>query len=184
MTDTCVYHPQNAAVEQCEVCAKPLCGLCLWYTEDGHRLCAIHAQERAVAGEKVLPPHTYQEAFAAGVVRNRESAGAADDRPASAGTPTVYKGNNNDLLSLVAVVLGVATLASCFGGVYCLPFVGLALAAIAYYNAGQSVDPPRTRRLAAIGLGTSAAILLLVVAFVLLYIFLIIFAILASNSGP
>jgi hypothetical protein len=184
MTNTCINHPQNAAVEQCEVCARPLCGLCLWYTEDGHRLCANHAQERQATGTKVLPPHTYQEAFAAGVVRNQEPAGTGEDRPISSGGATVYKGNSNDLLSLLAVVLGLVTLVSCFGGVYCLPFVGIALAAIAYINAGQSVDPPRTRRMAGIGLGISAAIFLILAAFIFMYIFFIIFAIVAANGMP
>lgn len=184
MTDSCVNHPENAAVESCEVCARPLCGLCLWYTEDGHRLCAGHARDREMAGESILPPHTYQEAFAAGVQRKREPAGHDDDRPVSPGEPTIYKGNNNDLFALVAVVLGFVTLASCFGGLYCLPFLAIALAAMAYFNAGQSVDPQRTRRFAAIGLGTSLVIFFVLAAFVFLYVFFIFFAIAASSGGP
>ena len=188
MTDTCVNHPQNAAVEACEVCARPLCGLCLWYTDDGHRLCARHAQEREASGETVLPPHTYQEAFAAGVRPRQRPAvlyepGYDDDRPVVHTSPKVYKGNNNDLLSLVAVVLGFVTLGSCFGGVYCMPFLALALGAIAYFNAEQSVDPDRTRRMALIGLGTSLVLFLALAAFAFLYFFFIIMAF-AVGSAP
>jgi hypothetical protein len=39
--DLCVFHPTVAAVERCEICNRALCGLCLWYAEDGRLFATI-----------------------------------------------------------------------------------------------------------------------------------------------
>ena len=99
--DVCTNHPELTAVESCEVCQKPLCALCLWYTADGHRLCETHAQERELAGEAVLSPDTYREALA-GSLRRKPAApeSGAQER-------TVYRGNSYDLASALAAVVGM-----------------------------------------------------------------------------
>jgi hypothetical protein len=172
--EACAFHPDHAAVEYCEVCEQPLCGLCLWYTADGHRLCRAHARERSEAGEQVLPPQTYHEAIEPSLVRS--PAGSGDE-------PGIYRGNRTDLSALVAAVAGVITLLSCMGGVYCLPLAVLLLGGSAYLNAGQAVDALRTRRLAAIAIGIVAFMLLLVFAFVFLYVAFFVILVVAG-SGP
>lgn len=170
--EPCAFHPEHAAVEYCEVCEQPLCGLCLWYTASGHRLCRAHARDRAEAGEQVLPPQTYHEAIESSLVRSQIG---------SAGEPGTYRGNNTDLSGLVAAVMGLTTLLSCMGGVYCLPVVVLLLGASAFVNANQAVDAQRTRRLAAVGVGIVAFMFLLVFAFILLYIAFIVFLVIAGS---
>lgn len=158
--DACTFHPDNAAVEPCEVCGRPLCGLCLWYTTDGHRLCEAHARERLADGAQVLPPETYQEAIDHSLRRTP----AGDDALLSANGEKIYRGNSIDLNALIAAGLGLVTLASCCGGAYCLPIAGLVLGILAYTNADRSLDARRTRNLAAVGMGVAAFMLLTVLA--------------------
>jgi hypothetical protein len=165
--DACINHPELAAVEACEVCSKPLCGLCLWYTSDGHRLCETHAKEREEAGEVVLSPETYREALP-------NSLEPRPDRPvADPSQRTVYQGNSYDLTALIAAIVGVTTLASCCGGAYCLPFVGLTLGIIAFVSADQAIDSVRTRNLAIVGIAVMGLIAFAILAFIILYAALI-----------
>ena len=172
--ERCAFHPEHAAVEYCELCQQPLCGLCLWYTADGRRLCRVHAGDKAEAGEQVLSPQTYHEAIEPSLVRT--SPGAEEQ-------PGIYHGNNSDLTALIAAVMGATTLLSCLGGVYCLPVAVLLLGASAYLNANQAVDARRTRRLAAVGVGVVAFMLLLVFGFFFFYLAFFVFLAVAG-SGP
>ena len=162
--DDCVNHPELAAIESCEVCHRPLCALCLWYTADGHRLCENHAQERELAGEAVLAPDTYREALAGSLQRK-----PTPDEPV-AQESTVYHGNSYDLAAALAAVVGVVTLCSCFGGIYCLPIIGFALGLIAFLNANQAIDRNRTRNLAIAGMVGMGFLLVMVVGFILFYV--------------
>ena len=173
--DACTFHPEHAAAEYCEVCAEPLCGLCLWYTSAGHRLCRRHAREQAEAGQQVLPPQTYHEAIEPSLLSDQPDGG---EDPAG-----IYQGNSIDLSGLLAAVVGLTTLFSCFGGVYCLPLFVLLLGGAAYFNASTAVDAKRTRRLALIGLAVVALMGVVMLAFILFYVALVVF-LMATGSGP
>src|SRR5438874_942195 len=56
---TCTNHPERAAIENCEVCGAPLCAYCLYYTNDGQRLCKQHADEAEAAGAFIRSPGVY-----------------------------------------------------------------------------------------------------------------------------
>lgn len=163
--DACTNHPELDAIESCEVCRQPLCGLCLWYTADGHRLCEQHARERELAGEVVLSPETYQEALP-NSLRPRQvnhAVGEVDDKG-------IYKGNNYDLTALIAAIIALVTLGSCFGGFYCLPVVGMIIGLIAFMNADQAVDRQRTRNLSLIGVAVMGVFIFACLALVFLYV--------------
>lgn len=175
MMESCSFHPEHQAVEFCEVCRRPLCGLCLWYTTDGHRLCQEHAQARREAGEQVLPPQTYQEAIQPTLM----------ERPAEkSGQLPEYRGNNYDLGALLAALIGVMILASCSGGLYCMPIVALLLGVLAYQNANKAVDPRRTRLFAGVGLGVVGLMFLALVSFITLYIVIFAVAMTLSAGRP
>lgn len=180
----CVNHPNRAAVEHCEVCGRALCGRCLWYTEDGHRLCEIHAQEREAVGETVLPPETYAEAINSQLVgrqslekpRQRRSENGKDDIP--------YKGNSQDITAFLAAVMAVTTLLSCMGGAYCLPVVAFLLGIVGFANASKAVDPQRTKLLSGISLGVGGFIFLGFVAYIGFFVMFFVFTAIAASSAP
>ena len=175
--DYCTHHQDHVAVENCEVCQSPLCALCLWYGVDGRRLCELHAAELQDAGQEVYPPAHYAEAIQNSLkVRSQQTDATGEDNK-------TYKGNSQDVTGLISAVLALTALFSCCGGIYCLPIVALALGAIAYANAGHAVDPARTRRLAGIGLGAGALMVLTVFACIALYAALLGLAVL-SNPSP
>ncbi|MCI0395844.1 MAG: hypothetical protein L0332_14990 [Chloroflexi bacterium] len=172
----CVNHPDHAAVEHCEVCGRALCGLCLWYGEDGRRLCEIHAQELRAAGEEVLPPETYAEAIEPRLLK-QPAAGNAASVP--------YQGNSQDVTAFLAAVISLTTLFSCMGGVYCLPIVAAALGLAAFANASKAVDPQRTRTLAGVSLGIGGLMLLFILAYVGFFVGVMAFSFaLATSSAP
>ena len=173
--DTCINHPDHAALEWCELCHKPLCGLCLWYTRSGHRLCEEHAREWEGRGESVLSPDDYEEALAASLRQQPTTPNGEVDE-----TPGLSRGNSNDLLALVGATAALTTLFSCAGGAYCLPVLILIIGLVTFMNAGRAVDPRRTRVLAGASVGIVAVMLLFIVAFFLLYVS---FVILAINTG-
>ena len=190
--DHCVFHPNHAAVEYCEVCNRALCGHCLWYTEDGHRLCEIHAQEKEIAGETVLPPETYAEAIKTQYVprkktdvqkpveeesqphQNEDKEKEKDDIP--------YKGNSQDMTALVSAVMAVTVLLSCMGGAYCLPIAALIMGIVGFTNASKSIDPKRTRLLSGVSLGIGGLIVLGIIAYIGFFAMFFIFALL--SAGP
>ncbi len=179
MPHHCHNHPDHIAIESCEVCEKPLCALCLWYTVDGHRLCEEHAREQMEKGVEVLSPDTYREALAGSLLRGKP----ADADPDENRSHKVYRGNSYDLSALAATIIGLVTLASCFGGAYCLPFAGFLLGLVVYLNADQAIDTRRTKNLALAGMGFSGFLLLLVAAIFLFY-FMIVFLVVITGGGP
>lgn len=142
----CYRHPDRPAIEQCETCGRPVCAACLWYTEDGERLCEEHAAGRKATGEPIVPPERYVEAH--------DDAQADALRGAHTATAP-YQGNTIDVLALVAAVVGVVAFSLNFGGIYVLPIFGLVLGALAVLQAGQSLNRKRTATLGWIALGAS-----------------------------
>lgn len=160
----CANHPDRIAIERCEVCNKPLCAYCLYYTEDGQRLCAQHAEQARVAGFKVEEPGAYAEQLIGaqvGVFRKQKRDWTEE--------ANLYKGNSHDLYSLIGMLIGVISVAACCGGVYCLPLVGLFLSIAALINAKKAYDPSRTRKLGLVGLLISGAWVAMIAACILVY---------------
>ncbi len=181
----CVNHPNRTAVEHCEVCNRALCGHCLWYTDDGHRLCEIHAREQEEAGETVLPPETYAEALnnrplsrqPTEKLQQRETNNQEkDDIP--------YKGNSQDLTAFLSAVMAVTVLLSCMGGAYCLPIAAFLLGIVGFTNASKAVDPQRTRLLSGISLGVGGLIFLGILAYFGFFFMFFVFTAIAASSGP
>ncbi len=175
----CYRHPERTAVEFCEVCRKPLCATCIWYAEEGHRLCPDHATEWLQAGKAVLPPERYAEAM------HFSQASAAKPMP-EADVP--YKGRTADLSALLALVFGLSSLLACAGLYFVLPFMALGLGVLAWAQARQAYDPVRARWLGGVGLATGGALTLVMVGSVVLFglCWLAVFAgtMLSGSSGP
>lgn len=174
--ETCIVHPDHVAIEHCEVCFKPLCGLCLWYTEDGHRLCEVHAKEAEANGQKIVEPETYAEAVGTSLIKANN-----EKREQTVDESGVYRGNQNDVGALIGAVLAITMIASCSGGIYCLPIITLVMGILFWLNAPQAINPQRTRVFAGISLGISGFILMAIFCFIAFYIFM--FAV-AISSAP
>jgi hypothetical protein len=180
----CVFHPNRAAVEHCEVCKRALCGHCLWYTEDGHRLCEIHAQEREAAGETILPPETYAEAINTQLVARQSDEKPRPRRSRDDKEDIPYKGNSQDLTALLAAVMSVTVLLSCMGGAYCLPIAAFLLGIVGFANAAKAVDPQRTKLLSGISLGIGGLMFLGIFAYIAFFFMFFVFSIIAASSAP
>jgi len=142
--ETCFQHPGRPAVEHCEICRRPVCGLCLWYAESGERLCSAHAAEFEKEGKVVHPPERYAEGIALSE--------AAAARPPAADVP--YRGNSTDVGALVAAVAGIVALASCAGLAWVIPFFALALGLVSWLQSKDAINAKRTRWLAVIGMAS------------------------------
>lgn len=142
--ESCSNHPDHAAIEHCEVCQKPLCDLCLWYADDGRRLCATHAHAYENMGGTIQPPHAYDEGIQPREIDANLIPTAQDRAP--------YRGNSYDVYAALAVVVGTTSLASCMGFVYCLPIFSGILGLVAIMNAKSALNPQRTQTMGAIGL--------------------------------
>ncbi len=164
-TLNCENHPDRIALERCEVCHKPLCAYCLYYTEDGQRLCQAHAEEARRRGLHVEEP----DAYAAQLIGAQAGATRKEDRGRAASDEELYKGNSNDLMAFVGLLLAGISAAACCGGAYCLPVVGFVLSLVAVINAGKSFDPRRTRRLGVIGLLLSGVWVAVIAGCILMY---------------
>lgn len=161
----CANHPDRLALERCEVCAKPVCAYCLYYTADGQRLCAEHADEARQRGIAVEDPASYAGQLLgaqAGAAQKRKRDDTYDDG--------LYRGNSTDLMGLIALLIAVVALASCGGGLYCLPPIGFILSLLAVLNAKHAHDPARTRRYGLIGLLVSAVWLLVIGACIIFFL--------------
>lgn len=161
----CENHPDRIALERCEVCHRPLCAYCLYYTEDGQRLCHKHAEEARLRGLRIEEPDAYAEQLIgaqAGATRKEKRGLAASDRE-------LYKGNSNDLLAFAGLLVGLVSLGTCCGGGYCLPFGGFLLSLMALINAKKSYDPRRTRRLGVFGLLLSGVWVVIIAGCIFLY---------------
>jgi hypothetical protein len=164
-TLNCANHPDRIAIERCEVCNKPLCAYCLYYTEDGQRLCAEHAELARLAGLKVEEPGTYAEQLLgaqAGVFRKQARGKWADE-------DSLYKGNSNDLVALIGALVGAVSVSACCGAIYCLPLVGFMLSVVALINSKHAFDPSRTRKLGLVGLLISGVWGVLIAACIVFY---------------
>ncbi len=151
--DTCFQHPDRPAVEHCEICRRPVCGLCLWYAESGERLCSAHAAEFEQEGKVVHPPERYAEGIALSE--------AAAARPPAADVP--YRGNSTDVGALVAAVAGLTALASCAGLAWVIPLFALIAGLVSWLQSKDAVNVKRTRWLSVIGMASGGVFLLFVV---------------------
>ena len=101
--------------------------------------------------------------------------------------PTItFQGNNYDLAAVVGVTIGGITLLSCATcnlGFYLLPFLPLVLGLVGLIAAKDSVNPERTKLLSWFSIGSSAVILLLILAVVILYIGFIAYAIATEGKS-
>ncbi len=161
----CTVHPDRIALERCEVCQKPLCAYCLYYTEDGQRLCHEHAEEARRRGMRIEEPGAY----AAQLIGAQVGADRKEKRGLTSGDGDLYKGNSNDLMAFVGMLVGLITLTMCCGGSCLLPIAGLAISLIALLNTAKSFDPRRTRRYAIMGALLSGVWVLLIAACFMLY---------------
>jgi hypothetical protein len=147
----CTNHAQYEAVEHCEHCGVPLCGLCLWYAQSGERLCERCARQWQDVGHTVFEP----ERFADGIQPTLSGQGS------SATEPGVYSGNSIDLSGFAAACLGAMLLLYC---VPCLnmlmPVLGLLVGVMALAEAKRAVNPRRTRILAWVGIGSGGVVML------------------------
>lgn len=169
----CANHPDRAALEVCEVCGKPLCGYCLYYTSDGQRLCEIHAHAAKANGLKIIPPAIYANGI---IASQAEAAVQVEDSPKRKGLydkrVPIYQGNNQDLNAFLAMLMGVFTLASCCGAAYCLPFAAVVLGILALINAKDAIDPRRTRQQAWIGIFSGGCLATVILGGIAFYVFL------------
>jgi hypothetical protein len=164
-TLTCINHPERVALERCEVCHKPLCAYCLYYTADGQRLCQDHAEEARARGAQVEEPGAYAEQLIGAQVGASRKA----KRSQHANDENLYRGNSHDLGSFVGMLLALITVASCCGAGYCLPIVAFVLSLVGLFNAGKAFDPRRTRKYSIIGLLVSGGFVLVIVGCIALY---------------
>lgn len=160
---TCANHPDRLALERCEVCHKPLCAYCLYYTEDGQRLCAEHADQARRLGLQVEEPALYADQLLGA------QAGADRKRKRELDAEGVYTGNSTDLLGLIGLLVGMISLVMCCGVGYCLPVVGFVVSLVALINARHAVDPRRTRRLGLVGMVISGVWVVIVAACLAVY---------------
>lgn len=168
---SCAHHPDRAAVENCEVCGKPLCNYCLYYTDDGQRLCRQHAVEAAKQGLGFNPPETYSTGILSSQARAAEGRDAELDpnvapKGAISGPTVLYRANNTDLMAFVGMIAGVFTVMSLCSSGICIPIVGAGLSIAAIVNAKEAVDTKRTRLQGWIGLAASGTLLVATVAMI------------------
>ncbi|HVO68604.1 MAG TPA: hypothetical protein VMT24_01080 [Aggregatilineaceae bacterium] len=164
-TLNCANHPDRIALERCEVCGKPLCAYCLYYTEDGQRLCQEHADEARLMGAQIEEPAAYADQLVGaqiGALRKHKRGEGADGR-------ALYQGNSHDLMGLIGLLVGTVSVGACCGVGYCLPVVGLVLSLVAVINAKSAYDPRRTRKLGLIGMAVSGVWVLVFAACIAVY---------------
>ena len=164
-TLTCANHPDRIALERCEVCQKPLCAYCLYYTEDGQRLCAEHAAEARKLGLRVEEPGAYADQLLGAQV----GADRKTKRERDAVAAGVYTGNSTDLLGFIGLLVGGVSLVTCCGAGYCLPLAGFVLSLVALINARHSLNPQRTRRMSLLGLLVSGVWVVIIAACIAIY---------------
>lgn len=168
----CYFHPDRVPIEKCEICGKALCGYCLYYTEDGQRLCEEHAKIAKNNGVEIVPPAIY----AGGIIpaqaqAMRQSEEMKEQKPKGVYDPQrpIYQGNNQDLQAFIAMLLGVFTIAGCCGGTYCFPFLAVLLGILAIVNAKEAYDPSRTRQQGMIALITGGFFTLVIMGCIVFY---------------
>ncbi|MGH2536140.1 MAG: hypothetical protein ACRDHL_01965 [Candidatus Promineifilaceae bacterium] len=173
----CANHPDQLAIEQCEVCGRALCGQCLWYDAAGQRLCQQHARAAEATGQTITPPHVYAEAIGASLV----SSANAPPEPIEKAR---YRGNTADVQALLAAVLAVTVLLSCFGGGYCLPIGAVLLGAWGLLNLDKSADRERTRTLSLIGVGLGGTLMACLLLYLLCFFAYFVSVFVVGLSAP
>lgn len=161
----CANHPGRLALERCEVCQKPLCAYCLYYTEDGQRLCAEHAEQARQLGLRIEEPGLYADQLLGAQVGADHKRKREHEHEAKG----LYTGNSTDLMGLVGLLIGAISLIACCGAGYCLPVVGFVFSLVALINARHAVDPRRTRRMGIAGLLVSGVWVLVIAACIAVY---------------
>jgi len=135
-----------------------MCGECLWYADSGERLCPVHGEVWQAQGKAVYPPQRYAE----GIAFSQVSAA----NPPKPHVP--YQGNSNDMMALVAIVLGLSSLLACWGLWYLLPLVAFLLGLVAWLHARDALNPKRTRWLASGAMAAGGLFLLITFGFILM----------------
>ena len=173
--ESCTFHPDHVAIEHCEVCHRALCDLCLWYADDGRRLCVTHAQELEKTGLEVHPPEKYDQALKPREFDDPHLPVVQDRAP--------YRGNSHDIFAALALVMGATSLASCMGFMYCLPIIGGILGLVGMMNAKYALDPQRTRTMGALGLGIGVIGLIPLFCFFGYFFMMFIFVAFSAATG-
>jgi hypothetical protein len=173
-SEPCYRHPSRLAVEHCEICRRPVCGLCLWYAESGQRLCPDHAADFLHQGRTVTPPERYAD----GIAPSEVSAARAPARQLP------YQGNSTDVTGLIAALTGLMALLSCAGLTWAFPLMAFALGLVAWIQARDSANPARTRWLAGLGLASGGVFILMLLVLAAGMAACLLSAILASSAQP
>jgi len=114
------------------------------------------------------------------------------EEPETEETPTAekpgvtFRGNTYDLAALGAVgsaALVLLTCLTCSLGSYCLPLVPAILGIIGLLTAHQAVDEDRTKLYSWIGVGVGGIVFLLLIAFIVLYIGMMVMVMLGESYG-
>lgn len=160
-TTQCVNHPGRAAIERCEVCNEPLCAYCLYYTNDGQRLCKTHADEAQEAGAFIRAPGAYAGALIGAQV---DASQAKPEKTAA------YSGDAVDILAFIGLMFGIVSLMCCFPPALCLigP-IGLVTSVVALVTAKDAHDPGRTRTLAGVGITLSSLLVVVLLLCIVAY---------------
>jgi len=132
----------HEAIERCEVSGVPLCARHLWYAADGRRVSQQVAQRLAADGVSVTGPGPYLQALGT----TAQPPGLAS----SAGSAPVSGNKGYDTLATVTLIMGIFTLATCFGlGMFFIvapvPIITVVLGALTVGNARKATDPARAR---------------------------------------
>ena|SRR5258708_292037 len=160
-TTECVNHPGRAAIERCEVCNDPLCAYCLYYTNDGQRLCKPHAEEAQEAGAFIRAPGAYAGALIGAQV---DASHAKPEKPAA------YEGDAVDVLAFIGLLFGIVSLMCCFPPALCLVGpIGLVASVVALVTAKDARDPARTRTLAGVGITLSSLLVVVLTLCIVAY---------------
>ncbi|MBI5958518.1 MAG: hypothetical protein HY866_07285 [Chloroflexi bacterium] len=161
----CINHPERVALERCEVCGNPLCAYCLYYTNDGQRLCQKHAEQARLAGAQIEEPGAYAEQLIGAQV----GADRKQKRGQFAGDEDLYKGNSHDVAAFMGMLVSLVSMGACCGLGYCFPVVGFFLSIVALINAGKAYDVGRTRRYALIGMLVSGIFVAILAGCIAIY---------------
>lgn len=162
---SCVNHPNRPSVENCEVCGKSLCAYCLYYTDDGQRLCEEHAFLAQTEGIEIFSPKTYAAELYATQMEHEHN--PPKRRQA------MYQANNPDVIAYTGMITAGVTLIGCCGTGFCfmaLPPLSFGLGVAGLLNASDAAEPRRARQQAwvatLIGGFLSGIMLLCIVAFI------------------
>ena len=171
--EQCVNHSQYDAVEHCEHCHVPLCGLCLWYVESGERLCDRCAKQWEQTGTVVYEPKQFVDGIQATLAQS----------VSKSEQPGLYTGNRVDLGAFAAACLGAIVLISCVPCVNVLtPVLGLLVGVVTLSEARRAVDPKRTRMLAWVGIGGGGLVILVTLGWLALALGMPLFLLLIERA--